>query len=130
MAFSSVNAESAYLSRSAGFPVLSEICRRVHLFRFLSWRRIACLYFPSGVKGRLILSWNSIQLAAFDRRLLALEIVVRGEDGRNGMKSQLNKLCDRFDQFEKKGIRLIAIGTALPGIVFAVLGVLRFIGKL
>lgn len=69
-------------------------------------------------------------LSAFDRRLLALEIVVRGEDGRNGMKSQLNKLCDRFDQFEKKGIRLIAIGTALPGIVVAVLGVLKFIGKL
>lgn len=29
------------------------------------------------------------KLAAFDRRLLALEIVVRGEDGHNGMKSQL-----------------------------------------
>lgn len=49
------------------------------------------------------------KLAAFDRRLLGLEIVVRGEDGRNGMKSQLNKLCERFDQFEKKAIRLIAI---------------------
>ncbi len=70
------------------------------------------------------------KVAAFDRRLLALEIIVRGEDGRNGMKSQLNKLCERFDQFEKKGIRLIAVGTALPGIVVAVLGVLRFIGKL
>ena len=69
-------------------------------------------------------------LNEFDRRLLALEIVVRGEDGRNGMKSQLNKLCDRFDQFEKKGIRLIAVGTALPGIVVAVLGILRFIGRL
>jgi hypothetical protein len=46
------------------------------------------------------------------------------------MKSQLRGLCDRFDQFEKKGIRLIAIGTALPGIVVAVLGVLKFIGKL
>ena len=69
-------------------------------------------------------------LTAVDRRLLALEIVVRGEDGKNGMKSQLNRLCDRFDAFEKKAIRLIAIGTALPGIVVAVLGVLRFIGKL
>ena len=70
------------------------------------------------------------KLAAFDRRLLALEIVVRGEDGRNGIKSRLEKLCDRFDQFEKKAIRLIAVGTALPGIVVGVLGVLRFIGKL
>ena len=70
------------------------------------------------------------QLSIFDRRLLALEIVVRGEDGRNGMKSQLNKLCDRFDQFEKKAIRLIAIGTALPGIVAMVLGLLKFLGKL
>ena len=42
------------------------------------------------------------RLAAFDRRLLALEIVVRGEDGQNGMKSQLNTLCQRFDQFEKR----------------------------
>ena len=51
------------------------------------------------------------KLAAFDHRLLVLEIVVRGEDGRNGMKAQLNKLCDRFDAFEKKAIRVIAIGT-------------------
>ncbi len=70
------------------------------------------------------------KLAAFDRRLLALEIVVRGEDGHNGMKSQLRGLCERFDLFEKKAIRLIAVGTALPGIVIAVLAVLRFIGKL
>ena len=70
------------------------------------------------------------KLAAFDRRLLALEIVVRGEDGRNGMKAQLTKLCDRFDAFEKKAIRVIAIATALPGIVITVLAVLKFIGKL
>ena len=37
------------------------------------------------------------RLASFDRRLLALEIVVRGEDGHNGMKSQLTALCARFD---------------------------------
>lgn len=70
------------------------------------------------------------RLAAFDRRLLALEIVVRGEDGHNGMKSQLSKLCDRFDAFEKKAIRVIAIGSSLPGVVVAVLGVLKFLGKL
>lgn len=70
------------------------------------------------------------RIAVVDRRLLALEIVVRGEDGHNGMKSQLRSLCERFDQFEKKGIRLIAVGTALPGIVVAVLGILKFIGKL
>ncbi len=46
------------------------------------------------------------------------------------MKSQLRGLCDRFDQFEKKAIRLIAVGTALPGSVVGVLGVLKFIGKL
>lgn len=69
------------------------------------------------------------RLAVFDRRLLALEIVVRGEDGHNGMKSQLRGLCDRFDQFEKKAIRIIAIGTSLPGVVVAVLGVLKFLGK-
>ncbi len=70
------------------------------------------------------------KLAAFDRRLLALEIIVRGEDGRNGIKSQINTLCLRFDAFEKKAIRWIAVGTALPGIVVGVLGVLKFIGKL
>ena len=70
------------------------------------------------------------KLAAFDRRLLALEIIVRGEDGRNGMKSQLTALCARFDAFEKKAIRWIAVGTSLPGIVVAVLAVLKFIGKL
>ena len=70
------------------------------------------------------------QLSAFDRRLLALEIIVRGEDGHNGMKSQLNKLCDRFDQFEKKAIRVIAICTSLPGVIVAVVAVLKFFGKL
>lgn len=69
------------------------------------------------------------RLAAFDRRLLALEIVVRGEDGRNGMKAQLTGLCERFDAFEKKAIRWIAVGTSLPGIVVAVVAVLKFLGR-
>ena len=38
------------------------------------------------------------RLTTFDRRLLALEIIVRGEDGRNGMKAQLTGLCERFDR--------------------------------
>jgi len=70
------------------------------------------------------------RLASFDRRLLALEIVVRGEDGQNGMKSQLNTLCQRFDAFEKKAIRIMAIAASLPGIVVAVVAMLKFIGKL
>jgi len=69
------------------------------------------------------------RLALFDRRLLALEIVVRGEDGRNGMKAQLSKLCDRFEAFEKKAIRVIAIATALPGVIVAVVVVLKFLGR-
>jgi len=69
------------------------------------------------------------RLASFDRRLLALEIVVRGEDGRNGMKSQLTTLCDRFDAFEKKAIRVIAIGTSLPGVIVTVVAVLKFLGR-
>ena len=64
-----------------------------------------------------------------DRRLFALEITVRGENGHNGMKSQLKGLCERFDQFEKKAIRLIAVGTALPGIVAGVVAVLKFLGS-
>lgn len=70
------------------------------------------------------------RLAAFDRRLLALEIVVRGEDGRNGMKAQLTGLCERFDAFEKKAIRWIAVGTSLPGVVVGVIAVLKFFGRL
>ena len=70
------------------------------------------------------------RFAEVDRRLLALEITVGGEDGHNGMKSQLKLLCDRFDQFERKAIRLIAVGTALPGIVACVVVVLKFLGKL
>lgn len=70
------------------------------------------------------------RLAAFDRRLLALEIIVRGEDGRNGMKAQLTGLCERFDAFEKKAIRWIAVGTSLPGVVVAVVAVLKFLGKM
>jgi hypothetical protein len=61
--------------------------------------------------------------------LLALEIVVRGEDGRNGMKAKLTELCQRFDAFEQKAIRWISIGTSLPGIVVGVVAALRFLGK-
>jgi len=68
-------------------------------------------------------------LASFDRRLLALEIVVRGEDGRNGMKSQLKTLCEQFSHFEKKAIRWIAIGTSLPGVIVGVVTVLKFFNK-
>lgn len=70
------------------------------------------------------------RLPAFDRRLLALEIIVRGEDGRTGMKAQLNSLCLKFDGFEKKALRWIAIGTSLPGVVVAVIAVRRFLGRL
>ena len=70
------------------------------------------------------------RLGVFDRRLLALEIIVRGEDGRNGMKAQLTGLCERFDAFEKKAIRWIAVGTSLPGVVVGVVAVLKFLGRL
>ena len=70
------------------------------------------------------------RLAEVDRRLLALEITVRGKDGHNGLKSQVKTLCDRFDAFEKKAIRIIAVGAALPGIVVGVVAVLKFAGKL
>ena len=70
------------------------------------------------------------KLVRFDRRLLALEIIVRGEDGRNGMKAQLTELCRQFDIFEKKAIRWIAVGTSLPGVVVAVLAALRFLGHI
>ena len=81
--------------------------------------------------GRCDLCRESVRdrLAAFDRRLLALEIVVRGEDGRNGMKAHLTGLCQRFDTFEKKAIRWIAIGTSLPGVVVGVVAVLKFLGR-
>ena len=70
------------------------------------------------------------RFAEVDRRLLALEITVRGEDGHNGLKSQLKTLCDRFDAFDRKAIRLIPVGTALPGIVAGAVAVLKFLGKL
>ena len=69
------------------------------------------------------------RISLMDRRVLALEILVRGEDGHNGMRAQLKELCVRFDQFEKKAIRVIAVATALPGIVVGVLAVLKFLGK-
>jgi hypothetical protein len=46
------------------------------------------------------------------------------------MKSQFTALYSRFDAFEKKAIRWITIGTSLPGIVVAVIAVLRFFGRL
>jgi hypothetical protein len=46
------------------------------------------------------------------------------------MKAQLRNLIDRFDHFEKRAIRLIAVGTSLPGVVVGVVAVLKFFGKL
>jgi hypothetical protein len=46
------------------------------------------------------------------------------------MKTQLTGLCERFDAFEKKAIRWIAIGTSLPGVVVGVVAVLKFLGRL
>ena len=65
-----------------------------------------------------------------DRRLLALEDPRPGEDGHNRIKSQRKGLCDRFDQFERKAIRVIAVATALPGTVVGMVAVLKFLGKL
>jgi hypothetical protein len=75
--------------------------------------------------------WEALEkkLADFERRLLVLEIVVRGEDGRSGMKAKPTELCQRFDAFEQKAIRRISIGTSLPGIVVGVVAVLSFLGK-
>lgn len=39
-------------------------------------------------------------------------------------------LCTRFDAFEKKAIRWIAIETSLPGVVVAVVAALELIGRL
>jgi len=44
--------------------------------------------------------------------------------------SQLTELCSRFDAFEKKAIRWIAIGTSLPGVIVGVVAVLKFFGRL
>jgi hypothetical protein len=43
------------------------------------------------------------------------------------MKAQLSV---RFDAFEKKAIRWIAVGTSLPGIVVAVVALLKFLGRI
>ena len=59
-----------------------------------------------------------------------VRIVLNEEDGRNGMKAQLNTLCQRFNAFEKKAIRVIAVGASLPGVIVAVVAVLKFFGKL
>ena len=42
----------------------------------------------------------------------------------------LDTLCTRFDAFEKKAIRVIAVASALPGIVAAVFAALRFFGHM
>jgi len=55
------------------------------------------------------------RFTTIDRRLLALEIIVRGEDQRNGMKAQLTGRCDRFDQFDKKAISLDCRGDVAAG---------------
>jgi len=41
------------------------------------------------------------------------------------MKAQLNSLCAKFDAFEKQAVRWIAIGTSLPGVVVAVIAVMK-----
>ena len=63
-------------------------------------------------------------------------VIYRGHGG--GLPSLMSpifdqepkNLCDRFDAFEKKAIRVIAICTSFPGVIVAVVAVLKFLGRL
>lgn len=61
-----------------------------------------------------------------EKRLTVLEITLWGRDGENGLRSDIRELKRKIDML----LRFFWVATALPPITLALLGILKFLGKL
>ena len=66
------------------------------------------------------------RLRDIEKRLTVLEVTLWGQTGENGLRSDIRDLKSKMDML----LKFFWVTTAIPPLVVAVLGVLRFIGKL
>jgi hypothetical protein len=66
------------------------------------------------------------RLRDIEKRLTVLEVTLWGQTGENGLRSDIRDLKSKMDML----LKFFWVTTAIPPLVVAVLGVLRFLGKL
>lgn len=66
------------------------------------------------------------RLAQIEKRLTVLEITLWGQTGNNGLRSDIRDLKAKMDLL----LRFFWVATALPPVTLALIGILKFIGKL
>ncbi|MBC2593784.1 hypothetical protein H5P28_05870 [Ruficoccus amylovorans] len=66
------------------------------------------------------------RLRDIEKRLTVLEVTLWGQTGENGLRSDIRDLKGKMDML----LKFFWVTTAIPPLVVAVLGVLRFLGKL
>ena len=66
------------------------------------------------------------RLRDVEKRLTVLEVTLWGQTGENGLRSDIRDLKSKMDML----LKFFWVTTAIPPLVVAVLGVLRFLGKL
>jgi hypothetical protein len=66
------------------------------------------------------------RFSAFDRRTTTLEVTLWGQTGNNGLRSDIKDLRRKMDLL----LRFFWVTSALPPITVALLGILKFLGKL
>lgn len=66
------------------------------------------------------------KLTEIEKRLTVLEVTLWGQTGNNGLRADIRDLKAKIDLL----LRFFWIATALPPITLALLGILKFIGKL
>ena len=66
------------------------------------------------------------RLRESEKRLTMIEVTLWGTNGNNGLRSDIRELKRKMDTL----LRFFWIATALPPITLALLGILKFLGKL
>jgi hypothetical protein len=66
------------------------------------------------------------RLREIEKRLTVLEVTLWGQTGENGLRSDIRDLKSKMDML----LKFFWVTTAIPPLVVAMLGVLRFLGKL
>ena len=66
------------------------------------------------------------RLRESEKRLTMIEVTLWGTNGNNGLRSDIRELKRKMDTL----LRFFWVATALPPITLALLGILKFLGKL
>lgn len=66
------------------------------------------------------------RLREIEKRITVLEVTLWGQTGNNGLRSDIRDLKAKMDLL----LRFFWVATALPPLTLALIGILKFLGKL